>query len=280
MMKILVFGSNQPDYLQDDVYHGLKSLFGTDVESNVKLHYLYDDYADDVSKLYGRGISYAKNLKSELYKPAHDSIEKALSGYYDRIIYLNVRRCSEGLRVLAEAIPNRILMIDGEDDTLVPETNLLLFKRELLSKPSSRLRPISFAIPEEKIVRQPFPEKEQLLGRQIPGSASNRGYLFSTEEAYYRDYQISKYGITFKKAGWDCKRHYEILANRCVPLFEKIDQCPPYTMVNFPKKLVSEIEKNWMSASTTVYEQWLAELFEYTKHNLTTKSLAHYLLDF
>ncbi|MDB4987519.1 MAG: hypothetical protein JWN04_2697 [Myxococcaceae bacterium] len=87
------------------------------------------------------------------------------------------------------------------------------------------LRPIAFSIPEQKIVTGP-PEKTQLfpahivdpeLARLLPGAATS--YAFSNERDYYADLQRSRFGITTKRAGWDCLRHYEIAANGAVPCF-------------------------------------------------------------
>ena len=39
------------------------------------------------------------------------------------------------------------------------------------------------------------------------------------ESDYYKDYQRSYFAITCKKGGWDCLRHYEILANAVSPTF-------------------------------------------------------------
>jgi len=281
ILKILTLGRASCDYLQDDIYHGLKSLLGTDVESNVNFDYLYKDCSQDIQHMYGRGFSYARNLDPSLRHVATDMLDKALDGYYDVIIYLSVRRCDTHLETLIEKIPEKVIVCDGEDDNNVPvfAKAVRTFKRELLEAPTASLFPISFAIPEEKIVLPPFKDKVKELGAQIPGPAHNRGYIFTREEDYYHDYQISKYGLTFKKWGWDCKRHYEILCNRCIPLFEKIDDCPPHIMTNFPKKLISEIEKTHKTASNATYDAWLEELYAYTKEHLTTKTLAKYVLE-
>ena len=51
-------------------------------------------------------------------------------------------------------------------------------------------------------------------------------YHFSTEEEYYQDLRESRYGITTKRAGWDCLRHYELAANGCVLCFRDLDLKP------------------------------------------------------
>lgn len=94
------------------------------------------------------------------------------------------------------------------------------------------IRPIAFSIPEEKIVDRP-PVKEKPFGAHVVdpevadriGAASS--HVFEREEDYYRDLQISRFGITTKRAGWDCLRHYEIAANGAVPCFRDLDRKPP-----------------------------------------------------
>ena len=94
------------------------------------------------------------------------------------------------------------------------------------------LRPIAFSIPEEKIVEGP-PPKEKLFNAHVvdPEVADRIGaessYLFEREADYYGDLQASRFGVTTKRAGWDCLRHYEIAANGCVPCFRALDQKPP-----------------------------------------------------
>jgi len=37
---------------------------------------------------------------------------------------------------------------------------------------------------------------------------------------------MSKFGITTKRGGWDCLRHYELAANGCVLCFRDLDAKP------------------------------------------------------
>ena len=94
--------------------------------------------------------------------------------------------------------------------------------------------PIQFAIPESKIVNK-IPEKSSDFAFLVPGKLDT--YIYNTESDYYRDYQKSYFALTCKKGGWDCLRHYEILANGCIPYFTDLDQCHPKTMLFFPKRL-------------------------------------------
>ena len=132
-------------------------------------------------------------------------------------------------------------------------TRALYFKRELTSLtgwfrsylllppglaarlPSVRgMREISFSLPAEKILEQPPAAKHQLLASHVvdPEVAARLGgggtsYVFAEEADYYADLQASRYGITVKRAGWDCLRHYELAANGCVPCFRALRDKPP-----------------------------------------------------
>lgn len=75
-------------------------------------------------------------------------------------------------------------------------------------------------------------------------------------------------------------RHYEILANRCIPLFQDIKDCPELCLTNLPKKILSEIIDKYPNIDDTEYSEYQQILFEYTQTNLTTKKLAQYLMSF
>lgn len=104
-----------------------------------------------------------------------------------------------------------------------------------------KLNKISFGIPEEKIIKN-LPIKKKLFGSHIVDDeivsrlkTGNSTYVFDNEKDYYNDLQISKYGITTKRAGWDAMRHYEIAANGAVICFrdlnEKPKMCAPHDLV-------------------------------------------------
>jgi len=50
--------------------------------------------------------------------------------------------------------------------------------------------------------------------------------FFKEESAYYQDLRTSKFGITTKRAGWDCLRHYEIAAAGAVLCFRDLAEKP------------------------------------------------------
>lgn len=145
--------------------------------------------------------------------------------------------------------------------------------------------PISFSIPEEKVVSS-IPQKELDFAPLIPGDLST--YIYNDEETYRQDYQRSYFAFTRTKGGADCMRHYEILANGCIPYFTDLDQVHPMTMTHFPKELVKEamclpgVEAGRIDHSIfdkTRYFQILEQLLQHTREHLTCKKMAQYILE-
>ena len=141
-----------------------------------------------------------------------------------------------------------------------------------------KLYPISFSIPESKIVDL-IPSKIKVLSNIIPGQS----YTYNEESEYYNEYKSSIFAITTKKGGWDCMRHYEILANGCIPVFPNIEQCPPNTMTFLPKEwlyqanILYENSKN-KSINDIEYRDLALKFLEYAKTHLTTTHMAKYIL--
>lgn len=134
------------------------------------------------------------------------------------------------------------------------------------------VHPISFSIPAENIIDH-VPEKEKMVaGCQYNSRA------FRVEKEYFAEYQRSLFGKTKKKAGWDCLRHYEILANGCIPYFEDMDDLPPNTMADFPRDLVKRA-MGLTSLNRDDYAPVIEELLDYTRKNLTTEARVRYILN-
>jgi hypothetical protein len=100
--------------------------------------------------------------------------------------------------------------------------------------PSIRaMRETSFSMPPEKIIGDALATKTRLLASHVvDGEVASRlgvgtSYAFDDESRYYADLQASRFGITTKREGWDCMRHYEQAANGCVPCFRDLDRKPP-----------------------------------------------------
>lgn len=148
------------------------------------------------------------------------------------------------------------------------------------------LHPITFSIPEEKIINY-MPKKTKILSTLIPGDLTT--YIYNNETEYYDEYKTSMFAITKKKGGWDCMRHYEIIANGCIPYFIDIEQCPENTIALFPKNLLIEGNKLYNSFKNknidelTIYElnnyeTLVMKMLNYMRQHLTTKNIAKYIL--
>lgn len=134
---------------------------------------------------------------------------------------------------------------------------------------------INYSIPDDKIIDH-VPEKTKWFATVVPGNLST--YIFEEESGYYKDYQNSVFAHTKKKAGWDCMRHYEILANGCIPIFENINEIPVGTMQTFPKNELKQFYKkidslvNSGDPNHPDIRNFIRYLIDYTKYNLTTVS--------
>ncbi|CAE7782567.1 MOD1 [Symbiodinium sp. CCMP2456] len=84
-------------------------------------------------------------------------------------------------------------------------------------------------------------QKTMMFSPIIPGNYST--YIYDTEDAYYEQYSKAFFGITSKKSGWDCMRHYEIIMSGSIPYFLNLDRIPAKTMTSFPKELISRAMK-------------------------------------
>ena len=146
---------------------------------------------------------------------------------------------------------------------------------------------IGFSIPKEKVCND-YIQKTKILSNLIPGELKT--YIYNTEKEYYNEYNQSYFAITKSKAGWDCMRHYEILANGCVPYFIDIENCPKNTMTLLPKNLLMEGNKLYTNTfknkkinelnegDIQEYNILRDKLIEHTKNHLTTDKMAEYIL--
>jgi hypothetical protein len=144
---------------------------------------------------------------------------------------------------------------------------------------------IGYSIPEEKIVTK-IPDKDLDFAYIIPGD--NNTYIYRREADYYEGYQRAYYGLTKKKTGWDCLRHYEILANGCIPYFLDLDQCEPNTMYFMPKDLILEamhlegvsyMQIDHSKFNRERYFEILDLLLKHTREHLTCRKMALHLLN-
>ena len=269
------------DFINDATFYGLKELYGNSVVDSTKIITLYKEYQHQVSRrnLWG-GMTLFWLIDND--DVDRSNIEENIKNkYYDIIIYGAIKRCKDYYNLVTQHYPdNKIICIDGNDESELDDLYLkhLYFKRELhIEHPN--LRPMSCSIPGCKITTQ-FLDKTQEYGTVIPGVPET--YVFTDEQEYYNDYNKSYYGVTTKKAvtgWWESMRTLEILANRCIPFFPELENCPSNILTHLPKTLLIEGRDLAYNFDEQKYFCILDELFEYTKKHLTTKAMAQYIID-
>ena len=279
-MKILhVNNFAYPDYLNDMVYHGGRELLGDDWEASSPPNYMCLDHLPSKHTLYGRGFSLYCRLKGPAAQDDPKAVEQKIRDrHYDRIVYGSATRCMDHMDlVFRNYKPHEIALIDGEDHNgaywaVVQKGRY--FKRELVND-DPRLHPIGFGIPKD-LFRQNVP-KVQVMATCVPGDP--RTYVFHDEGEYHLDYAKSHFGQTCKKAGWDCLRHYEILANFCMPHFPDLHRCPRMTMTNFPKDVVEGYRKRHGTRVTPELMPAMDQADEHARKHCTTEAVAKYVLE-
>jgi len=291
-MKVLYVSSGRgEDYQCDLLFHGLRELLGTHAVDVGRIVSLYEQPDELKHALYGRGYTVYANLP-EVEIDRSGIVAKIQATYFDSVIYGSIRRCSDYLpQVLKHYPPSRVAFIDGEDDTRLKWSLLgkgTYFKRELLQPLAPFVQPIHFAAPAKKFVSDPAFEENLTRKRRVfaPCDPRDRStYVFNTEPAYYQQYQESYFGITMRKAGWDCMRHHEIVAQGTAPYFLGLEDCPRWTIHKLPRPLLMELrelvdhEKQMASPTTRArYSELMRKLFDFYKRNFTTVALAEHVL--
>lgn len=289
-MKILhICKSDLPDYQNDMVFHGGRTLFGSDYVDVNPIWFMYredklkfwNERVPENGTAYGMGMTIHGKL-DDISVDRTNILQKIQDRFFDYVIYGSITRCQDFLQDALKYYPkNKIIFIDGEDQPIIRyglSQYGIIFKREMEIEETSEIHPINFAIPEELIVSK-IPEKTQDWGTVIPGKMET--YIFKDEESYFNDYKKSMCAITTKKGGWDCRRHYEILLNGCFPYFPNLENCPKNTMVTFPKEKI--IEGNNIIQSGKLDISWYNDTVEYllshTRQHLTTKAMFQQLLN-
>jgi hypothetical protein len=236
--------------------------------------------------LWGRGFNIAGKLQhpSEIDRTLLS--DKIRDRHFDFVIFGSVHRCMDYYEIVKQSYPpSRIVFIDGEDDCRLREDligNGIYFKRELYQDQSKdNVHPISFAIPKEQIITADV-QKDKLLAIT---SCGRLGYVFRNEDDYNREYQRSYFGLTQKKSGWDCFRHYEICANGALPVFYDLPNLPSTTMTRWDKELLKETTRflwNFREGCgmEPEYEHYKQRVLQMVRNDLTTESAFRYILNF
>jgi hypothetical protein len=277
-MKVLYISSaSGADYQCDLIMHGLRSLLGPDLVDVQKMWFMYD-----TSEHYMFHSLY--KLLPDIEVDRGDVEAKIESRYFDAVVYGSVHRCRDHLDRVRVVYPReRIAFVDGEDGPGLAGTvgQGWYFKRELYEAQDGVL-PIQFGIPREKLmsVKGMGETRSQLMAHCDPRDRSTYVY-YDSEQNYYRQYARAFFGYTMKKGGWDCMRHYEIMANATIPYFADIESCPPLTLALLPRdKLL--LARIMYDTWPNLQSEWLglsSQFFNILSTQLTTEALARRILE-
>jgi len=139
----------------------------------------------------------------------------------------------------------------------------------------NRISPLSYCIPDELIVADAS-NKLHVWAEIIPNEPKT--YRFDNEYEYYKMYHESRFAFTQKKGGWDCLRHYEIMANGCIPYFKDLDKCPKDTLTTFPKQLILNAAEQLPYNQNNQYA--VDQMLTHMRSHCSTSATADYIMSF
>ena len=255
--RILFLTESREDYLADSLLHGLITL-GLDVVDYPRKDVLYSGYqaCTEAPQLGVRGHGFTLyGLLPDRSVDRSYVIQRLENGLFDLVVIGQIWRQWGQLLDLAPLLQRvPVVLLDGDDDTRlfhhsgtrlrrygwqpfpIRSGRCLYFKREWQGDGSEdylcRVVPVSFSIPAEKIRSLHIQNKPQQLAshcvdREVALACGlHPSYAFASEDAYYDDLAASLFGVTMKRGGWDCLRHYEIAAAGAVPCFRQLQMKP------------------------------------------------------
>jgi len=236
----------QGDLLENTILHGLRSCLGDECVDYPKKKVMYHDFSEvHKDNIHGRGFSL-------LTTPIKDiSNRNIFDQHFDVVLYGDGHIYGEGRNVIYESLAfGNVWFLDGHDlyghapNKIVFDDEEIIgtqfnnsFKRELTKSSHKNVYPTGFGIPKERLLKFNTAIKHQLFQKTVPDHAVFRNindlgggfkhHKFSIESEYYNDLSSSWFGLTCKKGGWDCLRHYEIIAAGACLLFRDYDKKPP-----------------------------------------------------
>jgi len=242
----------QGDLLELSILHGMRSVLGANCIDLPRKKVMYHDFSESPkNSLHGRGFTLLTTPLDDLTE-AQRKIEDI-----DAIIYGSGHIYGDSRIPELEEKCDNIWFLDGNDlygdaprkiiynnEEIIPTQFEKCFKRELVEEGLNKVFPTGFGIPIERIRQIRFEAKTQLFQKTAPDDSlfkevkdfggGFRHHVFDKEEDYYEDLSKSWFGLTCKKGGWDCLRHYEIIAGGSLLLFKdyhlKPEQCSPQNL--------------------------------------------------
>ncbi len=326
-MKILFFTDKIPDYLQDGLLHGFRTIFKENLIDFPKKNWLYKTCKTDINTLKRKEFTFYR-LLDDIEIDRTNIFGRIENNEFDFIIFSSIHRQINLFQKFFPILKNkRLVFIDGEDHPAIipfrwkywrnplfffsfpaihkkypyfkreytPKTVRYRYYKLINSKTAEKIKlknvfPISFAFPEEKIIKK-LPRKEKIFPEHIVDvEIANRIkksqiYVFNNEKDYFSDIQKSRFGITTKRAGWDAMRHYEIAANGTVICFKNLDKkpvtCAPHGLNKTNTIIYSSFEdlmEKINSITPEKYKELQINALKWVKAHTTT-NLARYVLN-
>jgi len=282
-MKILfISAGDNIDYQADCLFVGLREMFGAEVVDANKHHHAYLSHPEAACRqMYGMGMSVTR-LLDDIEVDRTDIEAKIRTRYFDLIVFGSIFRNVDFLELVIGNYPaDKIIAVDGEDhgriNTLALDFGMLYFKRELSLLQESIL-PINFAMPTSRFKPNLFNKTRDF---SICDPRDRSTYIYKDEASYYGGYREARLAVTTKKSGWDCMRHYEIIANGALPVFLDVEACPAATMVSYEKarckKIIEDLALKMSPAD--IYEKHAWAMFSHALVHNTTSALGEYLVN-
>ncbi len=261
--RVLYLHANEPCYLAESLLHGLRTTLGSRCVDVPRYDSLYAPLPDGIrTKLRGHGFTLYGLLADDPALAVPRFAWRNDLALYDLVVLASIWQQGELYAQLSRELgPDKLVVLDGQDASRVfpfavragwrnwPLATRIrrtrYFKRELdLGTAVGRLlhrahaRSIAFSIPAEKVVEIPWESRVKDFPAQIPDAEvaadvrsrhlglGETAHAFVREKDYLADLRSSRFGITMKRAGWDCLRHYELAAAGCVLCFRDLDSKP------------------------------------------------------
>lgn len=241
-MKVLYLINQQEDYLADSVMYGLRMKLGADLVDFPKKEVMYQNSSMNKADIYGFGFTLWKLLPDIEIDRDH-VFDEVMNDAYDVIIFSDIYRQQNLFAhwTVFDIFKNskaKFSFLDGSDDGFPTVCDAfhrgIYFKRD---NPFNypQIKKIGLSIPESKLLTEK-PQKHRLFSTyvqceeayEVPFINDNctNKRVFDTEEAYYKDLSVSKYGVTMKKSGWDTPRHMENASQWVVNCIYQLDSKP------------------------------------------------------
>ena len=307
--KDLLYASTFPEEDRESVYGNGFTLYGLlperDVDRSLIWQRIENDFFDlifvgNIWRQFGVLPQLCKSINRRK-KPVKLAI---LDGDDDQRIYL----CSTARLKQYGLCPSGL--------STSRQTDIYYFKRELDNrKPQSwaeQLLPVNlreplracnparagitfelcgFSIPETLIRDPDLTKKTKLLPEHIVDQevatffrTGRTSYAFKSQKDYFDDLATSYYGITTKRSGWDCLRHYEIAAAGCVPCFRLLNEKPKYSAPHglsdkncIAYSNAADLKKQIDSLSDGEYRQLLKSAHHWALEHTTSREASRLL---